>query len=240
MYRIHAAFLARQVPTSGRRRTVAKTDSRGWTPFRRPLRYRSQAIGKNAITDCKKYTAYGLVHRGRPLTSQTAFGGQLPYKGSLVRPVARFHHSLFEHDGRLLRATCRVSGCTQDSRGLFGPSGSRPAEGARRLPKRTAVAGGPPRYSAIAHSCMMVSFYEPRATNHEPLFFHELRFTRGDVVILSLLPQSGILSPRRPANCGAVRPIHRIVDNVAISLYNINTYSYSMRLAEKGDFIDEF
>ena len=45
---------------------------------------------------------------------------------------------------------------------------------------------------------------------------------------------------RRPANCGAVRPIHRIVDNVAISLYNINTYSYSMRLAEKGDFIDEF
>ena len=71
-------------------------------------------------------------------------------------------------------------------------------------------------------------------------FFYELRFTRGDVVILSLLPQSGILSPRRPANCGAVRPIHRIVDNVAISLYNINTYSYSMRLAEKGDFIDEF
>ncbi len=59
-----------------------------------------------------------------PLTSQTAFGGQLPYKGSLVRPAARFHHSLFEHDGRLLRATCRVSGCTQDSRGLFGPSGA--------------------------------------------------------------------------------------------------------------------
>ena len=25
-----AAFLARQVPTSGRRKTVAKTDSRGW------------------------------------------------------------------------------------------------------------------------------------------------------------------------------------------------------------------
>ena len=71
-------------------------------------------------------------------------------------------------------------------------------------------------------------------------FVGELRFTRGDVVILSLLPQSGILSPRRPANCGAVRPIHRIVDKVAISLYNRNTYSYSMKLAEKGDFIDEF
>ena len=122
----------------------------------------------------------------------------------------------------------------------FWPVRCRPAEGAGQLPKRTAEAGSPLRYSAIAHSCMMVSFYEPRATNHEPLFFHELRFTRGDVVILNLLPQSGILSPRRPANCGAVRPIHRIVDNVAISLYNINTYSYSMRLAEKGDFIDEF
>ncbi len=32
MHRIHAAFLARQVPTSGRRKTVAKTDSRGRTP----------------------------------------------------------------------------------------------------------------------------------------------------------------------------------------------------------------
>ena len=41
----------------------------------------------------------------RYLADQTAFGGQLPYKGSLVRPVARFHHSLFEYNGRLLRAT---------------------------------------------------------------------------------------------------------------------------------------
>ena len=121
MHRIHAAFLARQVPTSGRRKTVAKTDSRGWTPFRRPLRYRSQAMGKNAVTDCKKYTAYGLVRRGRPLTSQTAFGGQLPYKGSLVRPVARFHHSLFEYNGRFLRATSHEPRATAiaTSRGLL-------------------------------------------------------------------------------------------------------------------------
>ena len=35
----------------------------------------------------KSFTAYGLVRRGRSLTSQTAFGGQLPYKGSLGRPV---------------------------------------------------------------------------------------------------------------------------------------------------------
>ena len=65
--------------------------------YRRWERKRSQIA--------KKYTASGLVRRGRPLTSQTAFGGQLPYKGSLVRPVARFHHSLFEYNGRLLRAT---------------------------------------------------------------------------------------------------------------------------------------
>ena len=32
VHRIHAAFLARQVPTSGRRKTVAKTDRRGRTP----------------------------------------------------------------------------------------------------------------------------------------------------------------------------------------------------------------
>ena len=77
----------------------------GGTPFGRPLRYRIQAMGEKEVTDCKKIHGHGLVRRGRPLTSQTAFGGQLPYKGSLVRPVARFHHSLFEYNGRLLRAT---------------------------------------------------------------------------------------------------------------------------------------
>ena len=71
--------------------------SRGGTPFGRTLRYRIQAI--------KFYVAVCRICRGRPLTSQTAFGGQLPYKGSLVRPVARFHHIPFEYNGRLLRAT---------------------------------------------------------------------------------------------------------------------------------------
>ena len=33
------------------------------------------------------------------LTSQTAFGGQLPYKGSLVRPAAIFDHGPFGFDG---------------------------------------------------------------------------------------------------------------------------------------------
>ena len=53
----------------------------------------------------KKYTANGLVRRGCPLTSQTAFGGQLPYKGSLVQPAVKFNHSPFLSNGRLLRAT---------------------------------------------------------------------------------------------------------------------------------------
>ena len=53
----------------------------------------------------KKYMASGHVRRGRPLTSQTAFGGQLPYKGSLVRPAAIFGHSRSEYNGKFLRAT---------------------------------------------------------------------------------------------------------------------------------------
>ena len=63
----------------------------------RPLRYRSQAI--------KNYAAICRMRKGRSLTSQTVFGGQLPYKGSLVSPVVRFHYSPFEYNGRLLRAT---------------------------------------------------------------------------------------------------------------------------------------
>ena len=79
---------------------------RGGTPFGRLLRYRSQAMGmKTRSQIAKKYTANGHVRRGRPLTSQTAFGGQLPYKGSLVRPAVRFGHSRSEYNGRFLRAT---------------------------------------------------------------------------------------------------------------------------------------
>ena len=69
-------------------------------PPGRPLRNRIQAIGmKTRSQIAKKYAANGHVRRGRPLTSQTAFGGQLPYKGSLVRPAAIFDHSPFGFDG---------------------------------------------------------------------------------------------------------------------------------------------
>ena len=47
----------------------------------------------------QKNTAYVHVRRGDLLTSQTAFGGQLPYKGSLVRPAAIFDHGPFGFDG---------------------------------------------------------------------------------------------------------------------------------------------
>jgi hypothetical protein len=61
--------------------------------------------GRSSLVAGRKNNPNRGIRRGCPLTSQTAFGGQLPYKGSLVRPVARFHHSLFEYNGRLLRAT---------------------------------------------------------------------------------------------------------------------------------------
>ena len=66
-----------------------------------PLRYRSQAMRITQSQIVKKYTANGHVRRGRPLTSQTAFGGhtRLPYKGSLVWPAVRFDHSPFGFDG---------------------------------------------------------------------------------------------------------------------------------------------
>ena len=118
MHRIHGGTPATAVRSGSR---PAPPDSRYLADQKgsgRPLRYRLQAMGEKEVTDCKKNTANGLVRRGRPLTSQTAFGGQLPYKGSLVRPVARFHHSLSEYNGRFLRATIVAT-----SRGLLKAAG---------------------------------------------------------------------------------------------------------------------
>ena len=97
----------------------------------RPLRYRSQAI--------KNYAAICRMRRDRSLTSQTAFGGQLTYKGSLVRPVVRFHHSLSEYNGRLLRIT---------SHGFFPRTQMRrfaatDSNGQRRFGKPSARSGTP-------------------------------------------------------------------------------------------------
>ena len=79
--------------------------------------YEINAVRWSQVADYKNSPNRG-IRRGRPLTSQTAFGGQLPYKGSLVRPVARFHHIPFEYNGRLLRATsiCHGIGYSHKSR----------------------------------------------------------------------------------------------------------------------------
>ena len=84
------------------------------------------------------------IRRGQLLTSQTAFGVQLPYKWSLVRSVARFHH----------------------------------------IPLS-----------------IMAGFYEPRTTNHEPLFLLRAEgYSRRCRQFESVAAQRH-LNPRRPATC---------------------------------------
>jgi hydroxylamine reductase len=56
------------------------------------------AVRRRQFAGRKKYGLWPNC-RDRPLTSQTAFGGQLPYKGSLVRPAVGINHSLFEAVG---------------------------------------------------------------------------------------------------------------------------------------------
>ena len=75
------------------------------------------AVRWSQVADRKNNPNRG-IRRGRLLTSQTAFGGQLPYKGSLVRPVARFHHIPSEYNSRLLRTTsiCHGIGYSHKSR----------------------------------------------------------------------------------------------------------------------------
>ena len=68
----------------------------------------------------------------------------------------------------------------------FWPVRCRPAGGAGRLPKRTAVAGGPLRDSITAHSGIMAGLYEPRITNHEPRLFPrtQMRLRRDRLMIV--------------------------------------------------------
>ena len=51
------------------------------------------------MTGRKKTRPMALCVGADLLTSQPAFGGQLPYKGSLVRPAAIFDHGPFGFDG---------------------------------------------------------------------------------------------------------------------------------------------
>ena len=77
MHRIHGGTPATAVRSGSR---PAPPDSRYLVDQKgsgRPLRYRIQAMGEKEVTDCKKYTANGLVCRGCP-------SGQ---------PVVRFGHT---------------------------------------------------------------------------------------------------------------------------------------------------
>ena len=66
--------------------------------------------GNNAVTDYKKYTAHGLVRRGR---LEAFLARQVPNNGRRKtiakkdsrgwRPDAIFDHNLFEYNGRPLR-----------------------------------------------------------------------------------------------------------------------------------------
>ena len=69
-----------------------------------------QAMGMNADTGHKKYTANGLVCRGRPeafLASQVPTNGRRKTVAKTDsrgwRPAVRFNHILFEYNGRPLR-----------------------------------------------------------------------------------------------------------------------------------------
>ena len=98
MHRIHGGTPATAVRSGSR---PAPPDSRYLADQKgsgRPLRYRIQAMGEKKVTDCKKIHGHGLV-----------------------RPVARFHHSLFEYNGRFLRATSHEQRATAvaTSRGLL-------------------------------------------------------------------------------------------------------------------------
>ena len=73
---------------------------------------------------------------------------------------------------RLQKNTRPTAMCVGAAWKPFGPVRCRPTEGARRLPKRTAEAGGPLRYSTMAHSVLMVCFL---ITNNTPRPFLGLR-----------------------------------------------------------------
>ena len=94
----------------------------------------------------QKYTAHGPVRRGRPLTSQTAFGGQLPYKGSLVRPAVIFNHNPFEYNGEFLRVTNHEQRLFLGLRCGVPPRQTQTNNDASGSPQR--VAGRPPLSSA--------------------------------------------------------------------------------------------
>ncbi len=182
---------------------------RAWSPFF--VRFSSEsdaasprqtheinAVRWSQVADRKNSPNRG-IRRGRPLTSQTAFGGQLPYKGSLVRSVARFHHiplsimaGFYEPRASVMASAIHTSrGGTPFGRPLrYRIQAIKFYVAVCRICRGCPSGAARQRDFITSHSSIMAGFYEPRTTNHD--FFHETRVTRDDVVILSLLPRSGI------------------------------------------------
>ena len=123
--------------------------------------------------------------RQRLAASQITNGSgsvQIPEGPDSILP----QHAAFRHDRLMIvLRPCAVRYKFQLCTGFtrpFWPVRCRPAEGTGQLPKQTAEAGGPLRYSAIAHSCMMVSFYEPRATIFSRAEVHSRRCRHSEFV----------------------------------------------------------
>ena len=146
------------------------------------------------------------IRRGQLLTSQTAFGVQLPYKGSLVRSVARFHHiplsimaGFYEPRASVMASAIHTSrGGTPFGRPLrYRIQAIKFYVAVCRICRGCPSGAARQRDFITSHPGIMAGFYEPRATNHEPrttshYFYYEPRVTRGDAVSLNLLPHSGI------------------------------------------------
>jgi len=163
---------------------------RAWSPFF--VRFSSEsdaasprqtheinAVRWSQVADRKNSPNRG-IRRGRPLTSQTAFGGQLPYKGSLVRSVARFHHiplsimaGFYEPRASVMASAIHTSrGGTPFGRPLrYRIQAIKFYVAVCRICRGCPSGAARQRDFITSHSSVMAGFYEPRTTNHEPRFF---------------------------------------------------------------------
>ena len=144
-----AAFLARQVPTSGRRKTAAKTDSRGWTPSRRPLRYRSQAINMNAGRSLQVAGRHGPADHKN--TRPTALCVGAVRNGGPLRDSITAHSDIMvgvyeprtkalSYDGGLLlRNMSHLSGPGYSRNSKAGAPRARPYESDAAVPQQTQI-----------------------------------------------------------------------------------------------------
>ena len=161
------------------------------------------------VADCKNSPNRG-IRRGQLLTSQTAFGVQLPYKGSLVRSVARFHHiplsimaGFYEPRASVMASAIHTSrGGTPFGRPLrYRIQAIKFYVAVCRICRGCPSGAARQRDFITSHPGIMAGFYEPRTTNHEPLFLLRAEgYSRRCRQFESVAAQRH-LNPRRPATC---------------------------------------